>query len=74
MIGGVTLGLFTLGMFVPWANSKGAMVGSAVAFAFVMWIGIGAQVVGLEFEKSMTSVVGCLCPNATVVPPFEQKE
>lgn len=44
MVGGVVLGLFTLGMFVPWANAKGAVVGSVTALALVLWIGLGAQV------------------------------
>lgn len=44
MVGGVVLGLFTLGMFFPWANAKGAVVGSATALGLVVWIGLGAQV------------------------------
>jgi len=73
MIGGVTLGLFSLGMLVPWANSRGALVGSLTALTFVMWIGIGAQVSDLEFETKPLSTAGCPCSNTTV-PVFHEKE
>lgn len=67
MVGGVTLGLFTLGMFFPWANAKGAVVGSVTAVALVLWIGLGAQVAiatnALDTAMAPTSVAGCPCIN-----------
>lgn len=50
MVGGVTLGLFSLGMFFPWANSKGAIFGSVVASMLLTWMCIGQQIAA----KSLT--------------------
>lgn len=44
MVGGVTLGLFSLGMFFPSANSKGAFTGAVLAMALIVWMGIGQQI------------------------------
>ncbi|XP_066143169.1 sodium-coupled monocarboxylate transporter 2-like [Euwallacea fornicatus] len=44
MAGGVTLGLFSLGMFVPWANAKGAIFGALLSSALIILMGIGQQV------------------------------
>ncbi|KAJ8940079.1 hypothetical protein NQ314_010913 [Rhamnusium bicolor] len=44
MAGGVTLGLFSLGMFFPWANSKGAIFGSLMAIGIITLMCIGQQV------------------------------
>lgn len=43
MVGGPLLGLFSLGMLVPFANSTGAFVGLLAGFAISLWVGIGAQ-------------------------------
>lgn len=71
MVGGVTLGLFSLGMFVPWANSRGAMTGALVSLGVVLLIGIGSQVAtlqGLIPQESMpTSIAKCPCLNATLL-------
>lgn len=65
MVGGVLLGLFTLGMFFPWANAKGAVVGSVTALVLIMWIGLGAQVAiannSLDLDMAPTSTAGCPC-------------
>ncbi|XP_064196322.1 solute carrier family 5 member 6a isoform X2 [Anguilla rostrata] len=42
MVGGPLLGLFCLGMFFPWANSIGALVGLAAGLVMAFWIGIGS--------------------------------
>ncbi|XP_028995194.1 solute carrier family 5 member 6 [Betta splendens] len=42
MVGGPILGLFCLGMFFPWANSIGAVVGLGAGLATSFWIGIGS--------------------------------
>nr|XP_061806498.1 sodium-dependent multivitamin transporter-like [Nerophis lumbriciformis] len=47
MVGGPLLGLFCLGMFFPWANSIGALVGLAAGLAMAFWIGIGSFVMRL---------------------------
>lgn len=75
MVGGVTLGLFTLGMCVPWANAKGALVGSITSLALVAWIGLGAQVatvsgkIHLETKPLFTD--NCSCLLNTTMPIIE---
>lgn len=43
MVGGPLLGLFSLGILVPFANSIGAFAGLLAGFAVSLWVGIGAQ-------------------------------
>ncbi|XP_075810290.1 sodium-coupled monocarboxylate transporter 1 [Microtus pennsylvanicus] len=43
MVGGPLLGLFSLGILVPFANSIGAFTGLLAGFAISLWVGIGAQ-------------------------------
>lgn len=42
MVGGPVLGLFCLGMFFPWANSIGALVGLAGGLSLSFWVGVGS--------------------------------
>ncbi|XP_049854001.1 sodium-coupled monocarboxylate transporter 1-like [Schistocerca gregaria] len=63
MVGGVTLGMFSLGMFFPWANNKGALLGALTASALVAWIGVGAQVSGANQASDATKFTSAdLCP------------
>ncbi|XP_075214771.1 sodium-coupled monocarboxylate transporter 1-like isoform X2 [Lycorma delicatula] len=67
MSGGVTLGLFSLGMFIPWANSKGVLSGAIVAGGLILWIGFGAQIAianGLgKAAMKPVSIENCYCNN-----------
>lgn len=69
MVGGVTLGLFTLGMFFPWANSRGALVGSFVAVVLITTMCIGQQIAiasdALVVNPKNTSIDQCPCINNT---------
>ncbi|XP_030005666.1 sodium-coupled monocarboxylate transporter 1 [Sphaeramia orbicularis] len=44
VIGGPLLGLFTLGILCPFANSKGALVGVMSGLIVSLWVGIGAHI------------------------------
>ncbi|XP_075716189.1 sodium-coupled monocarboxylate transporter 1-like [Rhinoderma darwinii] len=44
MVGGPLLGLFSLGMFLPFSNPLGAIVGLICGFSLSLWTGIGAQI------------------------------
>lgn len=78
MVGGVTLGMFSLGMFFPWANSKGVIIGSLTALSLMLWIGIGSQVAASQSHLSPvrreTSVEACLCTNLTNLIPAVSTE
>ncbi|GJQ70610.1 hypothetical protein Trydic_g23003 [Trypoxylus dichotomus] len=71
MVGGVTLALFSLGMFFPWSNSKGALFGATVALALVMWMGIGQQIYiasgALAIKEKETSIELCPCINVSIM-------
>ncbi|XP_045600689.1 sodium-coupled monocarboxylate transporter 2 [Procambarus clarkii] len=73
MVGGPLLGVFTLGMFFPWANAIGAFVGEIVSLIFMFWIGVGHQVARssgqIKLVAMPTSIDGC--QNLTITePPF----
>lgn len=69
MVGGVTLGLFSLGMFFPWANAKGALLGALTAMALVLWMGVGQQISLMNSdiieEEKIISTRTCPCMNTT---------
>ncbi|KAJ8392337.1 hypothetical protein AAFF_G00077010 [Aldrovandia affinis] len=44
IIGGPLLGIFTLGILCPFANSTGGVAGLFSGLALALWVGIGAQV------------------------------
>lgn len=60
---GPLLGIFTMGVMVPWVNGTGAIVGSGTALAFMIWLCIRAQqaiVTGdLTFVEKPVSTNGC---------------
>ncbi|XP_047988091.1 sodium-coupled monocarboxylate transporter 1-like isoform X2 [Leguminivora glycinivorella] len=59
MAGGVTLGLFTLGMLFPWANAKGAVAGGVFGLLVVLAACGGAQLSQVTPHHLPTSVEGC---------------
>ncbi|XP_012259063.2 sodium-coupled monocarboxylate transporter 1-like [Athalia rosae] len=60
---GSSIGLFGLGMLVPWANSKGAIIGGVTGFFFTAWMIVGAQIHKardtLRYETLPVSVDEC---------------
>lgn len=79
--GGVTsgafLGLFSLGIFFPRANSKGALTGAIVSLLTLSWIAVGAQNAiatgNIKHKTLSTSIEGCSSSNDTIptVNPVE---
>ncbi|XP_062406602.1 solute carrier family 5 member 6a [Sardina pilchardus] len=62
MVGGPLLGVFCLGMFFPWANSVGALVGLVAGLVMAFWIGIGSFVTRLTIPGPLPTV------NTTSIP------
>ncbi|XP_076041758.1 sodium-coupled monocarboxylate transporter 2-like [Oratosquilla oratoria] len=63
MVGGPLLGVFTLGMFFPWANALGALVGTLSGLTFTIWVALGSLISKtsgkLPMDKKDTSIAGC---------------
>lgn len=61
---GAMLGLFSLGMLVPWATTKGAVVGGLVSMVTMIWIIVGAQWHmanrSLYYQPLPSTTEGCL--------------
>lgn len=64
IVGGPLLGVFTLGMFFPCANSIGAGVGTLSSLAVCFWIGFGAFATRPAVHKAPVSVLGCIAEYA----------
>ncbi|PSN54836.1 hypothetical protein C0J52_02935 [Blattella germanica] len=68
---GALLGLFSLGVFFPWANAKGALWGSVSSLLLVGWIVSGAQnaiATGqLKHTKLSSSIAGCKFNVSTIM-------
>ncbi|XP_069691678.1 sodium-coupled monocarboxylate transporter 1-like [Periplaneta americana] len=66
---GAMLGLFSLGMFFPWANTKGALVGGMSSLLVVGWLVIGTQKSisrgAIKFPYKPMSTEGCKDFNTT---------
>lgn len=61
LIGGIALGLFSLGIFFKSANLKGALYGGLLSTFLVITLGIFALTYGEETEFLDTSVEQCSC-------------
>ncbi|XP_043931973.1 sodium-coupled monocarboxylate transporter 1-like [Protopterus annectens] len=63
MIGGPFLGLFSLGMFLPWSNATGALTGFLGGLIITLWVGIGGQLYPPPQHKTRPlplSTAGCV--------------
>ncbi|XP_017080391.1 sodium-coupled monocarboxylate transporter 1 [Drosophila eugracilis] len=61
LIGGVTLGLFVLGIACKQANTKGAFYGGLLSLALVIFVGVVAQIASVEQPALPTSIDKCDC-------------
>ncbi|KAF7667565.1 hypothetical protein LDENG_00057160 [Lucifuga dentata] len=52
VIGGPLLGMFSLGILCPFANSKGALSGLVLGLVVSLWVGIGVQIYPPSAEMS----------------------
>ncbi|XP_066490585.1 sodium-coupled monocarboxylate transporter 1-like [Tiliqua scincoides] len=69
IIGGPLLGIFSLGVLLSSANSKGAFSGLVCGFIIVVWVGIGSQLYPPQphrTEPLHLSTAGCHVSNWTV--------
>ncbi|KAH8356345.1 hypothetical protein KR084_004694, partial [Drosophila pseudotakahashii] len=61
---GTALGIFTLGMLVPWSNTIGSAVGGISSILLAGWITFGSQIAAasgkLKSQMLPVSVEGCL--------------
>ncbi|XP_033645281.1 sodium-coupled monocarboxylate transporter 1-like [Asterias rubens] len=77
--GGPLLGLFSLGLFFPWSNSKGAATGLICGLSFAFWVGIGAIIYPPYAYKPPLITSGCnftlttSSPLMTTEVPTEQE-
>ncbi|GAB6027707.1 hypothetical protein CHUAL_001945 [Chamberlinius hualienensis] len=71
---GPMLGVFTAGMLLPWINSKGAIIGFAVAMILPTWAWVGNILTSPASSHAPISIQGCsnnwtAIENATIALP-----
>ncbi|PSN35450.1 Sodium-coupled monocarboxylate transporter 1 [Blattella germanica] len=75
MSSGPSLGIFSMGLFFPWINSKGALVGGLAGMGFMGWIIGGTQEAiasgNMRFETKPLTVEGCSYEFVTPTSVYE---
>eukprot|EP00057_Strongylocentrotus_purpuratus_P026344 XP_011680818.1 PREDICTED: sodium-coupled monocarboxylate transporter 1-like [Strongylocentrotus purpuratus] len=69
VLGGIVLGVFTLGVFFHRSNSKGALVGAVISLIIVVWLKLGSTVSSSASLGEGTHLVvdGCTGLNTTTI-------
>nr|AKN21419.1 slc5a-4 [Schmidtea mediterranea] len=68
MLSGPTLGVFTLGMFFPFTNFKGAIAGHIVGQIIIFWIGFGAYANGIVHPRLALNNFNCSGKGNITIP------
>ncbi|XP_011642331.1 putative sodium-dependent multivitamin transporter [Pogonomyrmex barbatus] len=71
VVGGPMLGLYTLGMFFPSSNQKGAIMGFVLSLMFSLWIGFGQP--KPPISRLNVSTDGCEFNNTTMYHEIDGK-
>lgn len=84
VLSGPTLGLFVLGMILPWAGKKGALVGGYASLVVMIWIAWGAKwhVMNgrVRYQHLPVSMDGCplngtdMTMTTTMLPPIADED
>lgn len=60
---GPSLGIFSMGVLLPWINAKGALIGGLSGLGFMGWISLSAEAAiasgQIKFEEKPVSTEGC---------------
>ncbi|XP_066591504.1 sodium-coupled monocarboxylate transporter 2-like isoform X3 [Prorops nasuta] len=60
---GPTLGIFSMGILLPWVNARGALLGGLSGLSFMSWITLSAQAAiangRIKFEEKPVTTEGC---------------
>uniref|UniRef100_A0A1A9ZMT8 Sodium-coupled monocarboxylate transporter 1 n=1 Tax=Glossina pallidipes TaxID=7398 RepID=A0A1A9ZMT8_GLOPL len=76
LVGGVTLGLFVLGIAFKQANTKGAFYGGLISLIIVIFIGVIAQIANVDSNALPLSIENCNClvnSTATLTPRLKEQ-
>ncbi|XP_071876026.1 sodium-coupled monocarboxylate transporter 1 isoform X1 [Bombus fervidus] len=60
---GPSLGIFSMGILLPWVNAKGALIGGLSGLGFMGWISLSAEAAiasgRIKFDEKPVSTEGC---------------
>ncbi|XP_033222969.1 sodium-coupled monocarboxylate transporter 1-like [Belonocnema kinseyi] len=60
---GPTLGIFSMGILIPWVNAKGALIGGVSGLGFMSWLCVSAEAAiasgKIRFDEKPVSTEGC---------------
>lgn len=68
---GTNLGLFTLGLLIPWSNANGSIIGMVFGLGLGWWVSLGNRINKPSVPKLPISTIGCNSTLGDWVPFYE---